>query len=430
MKGVITMSNKELSRLEVMEKLHCRSLDQSQAADILGISIRQVKRLVRAFKTEGAKGLISKKRGVKSNHELPEEAKEKAIELISEKYGDFGPTLAHEKLTEVHGMKISVGSVRNLMISHSLWEAKKIKRKQIFQMRARRPREGEMIQADGSDHAWFEERGPKCTLLVFIDDATSALKELRFVKSESVFSYFDATRSYIENHGRPLAFYSDKHGVFRVNKNGALSGTGITQFGRAMKELDIKLIYANSPQAKGRVERSNRVLQDRLVKELRLRNISTIEEANAFLPTFIEDYNHRFAVIPQNPTNAHRPLLKTHDLEQIFTIKQERHLSKNLTLQHHNVIYQIVSDRQSYVLRSAKVIISENREGEIRIFYKNGELDYCIHHLQEKQGKVIEAKLLEAEWESVVKEPEKKKYIPNRNHPWKRSARKLRALAS
>ena len=263
------MSIKELSRLEVMEKLRSRSLNQSQAADILGISIRQVKRLIRAFKAEGAKGLISRKRGSKSNHQLPEEVKKRALELISEKYADFGPTLAHEKLKEVYGIKISVGSVRNLMISHDIWEAKKIKRNRIFQMRTRRPREGEMVQVDGSEHAWFEERGPKCTLLVFIDDATGALKELRFAKSESIFSYFDATRNYIENHGRPLAFYSDKHGVFRVNKNGALSGTGITQFGRAMKELDIRMIFANSPQAKGRVERSNRVLQDRLVKELR-----------------------------------------------------------------------------------------------------------------------------------------------------------------
>ncbi len=424
------MSIKELSRLEVMEKLRSRSLNQSQAADILGISIRQVKRLIRAFKAEGAKGLISRKRGSKSNHQLPEEVKKRALELISEKYADFGPTLAHEKLKEVYGIKISVGSVRNLMISHDIWEAKKIKRNRIFQMRTRRPREGEMVQVDGSEHAWFEERGPKCTLLVFIDDATGALKELRFAKSESIFSYFDATRNYIENHGRPLAFYSDKHGVFRVNKNGALSGTGITQFGRAMKELDIRMIFANSPQAKGRVERSNRVLQDRLVKELRLQNISTIEAANAFLPTFIEDYNHRFAVIPQNPTNAHRPLLKTHDLEQIFTIKQERHLSKNLTLQHSNIIYQIISNKQSYALRNAKVIVSENSEGEIKICYKGNELEYGIYHLQEKQGNVVEAKLLESEWESAVKKQEKKKYKPPRNHPWKRSARRPQVMAS
>ena len=428
MEGVITMSNKELLRLEIMEKLRCGSLNQSQAADILRISIRQVKRLVRAFKNKGAKGLISQKRGVKSNHRLPEEVQKEVLGLILEKYGDFGPTLSHEKLLEVHRIKISVGSVRNLMISHEVWQPKKIKKKRIFQLRPRRPQEGELVQADGSEHAWFEERGPKCTLLVFIDDATSALKELRFVPSESVFSYFDATRNYIEKHGRPLAFYNDKHGVFRVNKDGALSGTGITQFGRAMKELDIRLIYANTPQAKGRVERSNRVLQDRLVKELRLQNISRIEEANAFIPMFIEKYNRRFAVIAQNSTNAHRPLLKTQNLDQIFTIKQERHLSKNLTLQYKNTIYQIISDRQSYALRGAKVMVGEDREGKIRLLYKGNELDYCIYHLQEKQADVIEAKLLEAEWKGIVKEPAK--YVPSRNHPWKRSARRLRVSKS
>jgi transposase len=428
MERFITMSTKELSRLEVIERLKARSLSQSQAANILGVSIRQVKRLVRSYKAKGAEGLISRKRGAKGNHQLPEEVKEKAVELILRKYSDFGPTLAHEKLVEVEGLRLSVGSVRNLMIRESIWEAKKIKRKRIHQLRQRRPSKGELVQIDGSEHGWFEERGPKCTLLVYIDDATSALMELRFAKSESVFSYFEATRSYIEKHGRPLAFYSDKHAVLRVNRKEALSGTGVTQFGRAVKELDIRLIYANSPQAKGRVERSNRTLQDRLVKELRLRNICTIEEANAFLPTFVEEYNRRFAVKAQNPTNAHRSLLKTQDLDAIFTIKEHRHLSKNLTLQYKNVIYQIITDRQTYALRGVKVSVSQNQEGEVRIFYKNIELDYCIYEKQEKQGEVIEAKRLEGEWERLMEGPKKQKYVPSRNHPWKRSARKPRSL--
>ncbi len=345
-----------------------------------------------------------------------------------EKYSDFGPTLAQEKLVGVHGLKISVGSVRNLMISEEIWVPKRIKKKRIFQMRPRRPREGELVQIDGSEHAWFEERGPKCTLLVYIDDATGNLKELRFAKSESTFDYFEATHSYIERHGRPLAFYSDKHGVFRVNRKEALSGDGITQFGRAMKELDIKLIYANSPQAKGRVERSNRVLQDRLVKELRLQNISTIEEGNAFLPIFIKEYNCRFAVSAQNPINAHREILKTQNLDQIFSVKEKRHLSKNLMLQYKNVIYQIISDRQSYALRGLKVIVSETKDGEIRIFYRGSELDYHIYHLQEKQGEIIEAKRLEAEWDTLMRKPEKKKYVPKSSHPWKHTERSPRVL--
>ena len=339
------------------------------------------------------------------------------------KYTNFGPTFAHEKLTEVEGLKLSVGSVRNLMIAQELWIPKKSKRKRIFQMRKRRSREGELIQVDGSEHAWFEERGQKCTLLVYIDDATSGLKELRFVHSETIFNYFDATENYLKNHGRPIAFYSDKHVVFRMNKQDALSGTGITQFGMAMKLLDIKLIYANTPQAKGRVERSNRILQDRLVKELRLQNISTIEEANAYLPTFIKEYNKRFAVIPQDPSNAHRPLLKTHDLEQIFTIKQERYLSKNLTLQYKNVVYQIISDRQSYALRKAKVLVIENKKKEVRIFYKNNELKYTLYHFQEKQGDIVAAKLINPQWEQLIQPTEKRRYAPPKNHPWKRTSR-------
>lgn len=422
MEGVLTMSNKELSRVEVMGRLRSRSLGQREAAAILGISIRQIKRLWKLYKLKGAKGLISKKRGARSNHQLPEALKQVALHLILGKYADFGPTLAHEKLTEVEGVKLSIGSVRNLMITHEIWISKRIKRKRIFQMRKRRLRDGELVQVDGSEHAWFEQRGPKCTLLVYIDDATSNLKELKFVGSESRFSYFSATENYLKRHGRPLAFYSDKHGVFRVNKQGALSGTGVTQFGRAMKELDIKLIYANTPQAKGRVERSNRILQDRLVKELRLQNISTIEEANDFSPTFIEEYNRRFAVAPQNPTNAHRPLLKTHDLEQIFTIKEERHLSKNLTLQYKNVIYQIISDRQSYALRGAKVIVTENEKEEVRIFYKNSELEYSIYHLQEKQGEIVDAKQINPEWDRFLQRADRQKYVPARNHPWRKSA--------
>lgn len=421
MKGGIIMSKQEISRLEVIARLRDKSLKQSEAAAILGLSTRQIKRLWSLYLLDGAKGLISKKRGARSNHQLSEVLKKEALSLILSKYADFGPTLAHEKLIEVEGLKLSIGSVRNLMINHEIWIPKKSKRKRIFQMRERRLREGELTQVDGSEHAWFEERGPKCTLLVYIDDATSNLKELRFVISESIFSYFSATKNYLKKHGRPLAFYNDKHGVFRVNKQDALSGTGLTQFGRAMEELDIKLIYANTPQAKGRVERSNKTLQDRLVKELRLQDISTIEEANAYLPTFIEDYNRRFAVTPQNPTNAHRTLLKTHDLEQIFTIKQERHLSKNLTLQYKNVIYQITSDKQRYALRKAKVIVTENERKEVRIFYKNSELKYSIYQLQEKQGDIVDAKQINPEWERFLNKVEKKKHVPPRNHPWRRT---------
>lgn len=340
MERSIGMSNKEYVKLEELQKVHEKRQTIKQTANNLGLSIRQVKRLSKRLREEGPKGLISKKVGKPGNHRLPTGLDDLAYGLIQDHYVDFGPTLAHEYLTEKHQLPISVSSVRNIMIKRGLWNNKAHKKKRIFQLRQRRAREGELIQVDGSDEKWLEDRGPRCTLLNFVDDATSGIMHLQFVKSENVLDYFDATRRYIENHGRPGAFYPDKHGVFRVNREGVLSGTGLTQFGRAMQELDIKLICANTPQAKGRVERRHKDLQDRLIKAMRLQKICTIEEANAFLPSFIEDFNRRFAKAPQDPTNAHRPLLASHSLDRIFSLKETRQLSKNLTLQYKNITYQ------------------------------------------------------------------------------------------
>src|SRR3972149_8988314 len=304
----ITMTHKELSRFEIIKKTYKKHLKITEAAEILGLSKRQTQRWSKRFKIEGPEGLISRKRGAPGNHTLPNGLKKKALSLIEAKYYDFGPTLAHEYLTEQEGLTVSVSTIRNLMIENRFWVAKQKKRHRAHPLRARRARLGELVQMDGSDHDWFEGRAPECTLLAYIDDATSATLHLRFVQSESTRSYFEATRDYLGKHGRPLAFYSDKHGVFRINHPSALSGSGATQFGRAMQELDIEQICANSPQAKGRVERKNRDLQNRLIKAMRLHKISSIEEANAFLPPFIEDFNNRFAKAPLDANNAHRPL--------------------------------------------------------------------------------------------------------------------------
>lgn len=421
---LIFMSNKELSRLEVMQRLENRILTQAEAADILCVSVRQVKRLWKAYKKEGPRGLISKKRGQPGNHRLPLAIREQVLRFASqEQYRDFGPTLLHEKLVKSQNVTISVSSVRNLMIRHELWVHKKIKRRRIYQLRERRGKRGSMVQLDGSEHDWFEGRAPKCTLLVYIDDATNEVM-LRFVKAETVFDYFESTKEYLKIHGRPESFYTDKHVVFRVNREGALSGDGHTQFGRAMQELEIKLIYANSPQAKGRVERCNRTLQDRLIKEMRLRNICSIEEANIYLPSFAEEYNRQFGVVPKSPVNAHRPLPPTHNLDQIFTVQENRHLSKNLTLQYKNVIYQIQTDRESYALRKARVRVCEDKEGKVRILYKGQELKFTIFHQQQKQGPVVGSKLIDATLEERQEEQPSKRYIPPRRHPWKRWRRK------
>jgi len=279
-------------------------------------------------------------------------------------------------------------------------------------MRERRACFGELVQIDGSDHAWFEERGERCTLLVFIDDATGRLVALRFVPDETFFTYCEAARGYFERYGKPVAFYSDKHGIFRVNTPEPLGTTsGLTQFGRAMHELDIQIICANTPQAKGRVERVIQTLQDRLVKELRLRNISTLEAANAYLEEFREDFNRRFAVSPRSSHDAHRPLLASETLDLIFTHQKTSLLSKNLTLQYNKTIYQIQTTRPSYALHKAPVTICENAKGEVTLLYKNKPLDYTTYKKLAPQSQVVETKDLNR----AIPIPQP----PAPNHPWR-----------
>lgn len=419
MKERISMSQSELGRYQELQKVCEKRQTIAQAAESLGISERQVKRLRKRFEEEGPKGLISRKLGKTSNRQLPAGLKETALGLIQDHYGDFGPTLAHEYLTEKHGLPLSVTTVRNVMMEHCLWLPKLQRKKRIFQLRPRRARVGELVQLDGSEHEWFEGRGPYCTLLSFIDDATSKILFLKFVKSENLIDYFDAMRGYIEKHGRPQTLYPDKHGVFRVNREGALSGTGITQFGRAMKELDIQLICANTPQAKGRVERRHRDLQDRLIKAMRLQKLETLEEANAFLPSFIDDFNKRFGKPPKDATNAHRPLLPVQNLGRIFCKKTQRQLSKNLTLQYDNVIYQIISKRPSYAMRKARVEVLESKDGTVAIEYRGQPLTAVPYHQMQARTEEVSSK------ELLTKLAEKATYRPKpgRHHPWKRGPR-------
>jgi hypothetical protein len=243
-----------------------------------------------------------------------------AIALVREYYADFGPTLAAEKLDERHDLRVSRETLRGWMRQAGIW-LPRAERKRIQQPRHRREHCGELIQIDGSDHRWFEDRAAPCTLLVFIDDATSKLMELRFVVSESTFAYFDTLKSYLERHGKPVAFYSDKHSIFRVSKEDATGGDGMTQFGRALSELNIEILCANTSQAKGRVERAHHTLQDRLVKELRLAGISTIAAANAFLPAFMANYNTRFAKPPASDHDLHRVMAGMNHLDDILCWK-------------------------------------------------------------------------------------------------------------
>lgn len=367
--GTVTMSARELGRLEVLGRVIERRRTQRQAAEQLGLSERQVRRLCRALSQHGAAGLVSRQRGSPSNRTLPAAVREQALALVRTRYVDFGPTLAREKLLEHHGVAVSTETLRQWMMHGGLWVPRSQRPRRAHQPRHRRPCLGELVQIDGCEHAWFEDRGPKCTLLVFVDDATSRLQELRFVASESAFDYFESTRAYLERHGKPVAFYSDKASIFRVSGSPARQTAGITQFSRALCELNIDIVCANSPQAKGRVERAHLTLQDRLVKELRLRGISTPEAGNAYLPEFQADYNARFGREPASEHDAHRPVRKDEDLARIFTWQEDRKLTRNLTLHYKRVLYLVEPGPETLRLAGEICRVHEVADGGIEIFH-------------------------------------------------------------
>jgi transposase len=414
------MSRRELSRLEVIQRVCRKTLTQRRAADLLALSVRQVKRLCRAFKRSGAAALVSRHRGRPSNHRLPEAVITRARELLRERYYDFGPTLAREKLSEAHGLSLGTETVRQLMIAEGLWRVRRARAAVIHQLRERRAAFGELVQLDGSPHDWFEGRAPRCTLLNFVDDATSRLMHLSFVDAETTFNYFAAVRAYLLEHGKPRSFYSDKLGVFRVNMPAALTGTGLTQFGRAMKELQIELLCAHSPQAKGRVERANQTLQDRLVKELRLRALSSAAEANSYLPEFVADYNRRFAVAPRCAEDAHRPLSASEDLARILSWCETRVLSKNLTLSYDGRLYQLKTSRAAYTMRGARVEVRETSAGAVSIEYKGRPLPFSLYLEQEReQGRVVEPKLLDAALSRPAAGAKRERAGVALSHPWR-----------
>lgn len=415
MDDILQMSAKELSRLEVMQRLSQKQMSQKEAGRMLSLSTRQIKRLLKAFREQGAAGLVSKHRGRKANNRLSEEVKRKALNLLKTKYQGFGPTLAHEKLVEREKLKFSDESVRQLMIAEGLWKARKAKKVAVHQLRERRACFGELIQIDGSPHDWFEGRAERCTLLVFIDDASGKLLQLRFVDSESFFSYAQTAEAYFRQYGKPVAFYSDKHGIFRVNMPSTGPGIALTQFGRAMQELDIQIICANTPQAKGRVERVIQTLQDRLPKEMRLRGISSWEAGNAYLPEFLDDFNQRFAEEPRSTVNAHRSLTPKEDLTRILSWQETRSLSKNLTLQFYKTVYQIHSKRPSYALRNALVTVCVNASEDISILYNGKSLPFTIFNQQARQAEIVSAKHLD---QALHKQ--RTPTIPAPDHPWRK----------
>lgn len=396
MEATFKMSEKELLRIRVIGRVIDKIYTQEKASKKLGLSIRQIKRLCKKFKHEGASGIIHKKRGQPSINHIAESKRQKVAEIISTKYCDFGPTLAMEMLQKNHGHSFSKEWVRQLMICEGLWKPKKMQDKKIYQLRNRRSCFGELIQTDGSYHLWFEDRGPKCCLLILIDDATSFIGEMRFVKHESTEAYFAATLRYFKRYGLPGSFYVDKYSVFRINTKTSEKTLFLTQFARAMKSLNVDIIYAQSPQAKGRVERAFGILQDRLIKMLRLHNISRMEEGNLFLESFRKEYNEKFSKVPASEIDRHEKAPSPEKLKQILCVHEERTISKSLTISFENRLLQIIPQNNARKLVGSKVKVICLASGEIQLMSNNMKLQYQEYDQTPYQKPEMSRKYLDA----------------------------------
>ena len=400
---VLGMSRSERERLHVVRLVIAKRIGQRQAAERLKIGVRQVKRLVCAYRAQGDAGLVSKQRGRVSPRRLDEERRDEIVELLRGKYEGFGPTLAAEKLGELEDIEISRESVRRLQMAFGLWKPKRRKAKRVFGLRERRPRFGELIQVDASHHDWFEGRAPRCALIVFIDDATGRLTALHMAKAETREAYTIALRRHLLAYGRPLALYSDRHGVFRVNAKEAESGDGKTEFNRVTDRLKIEQICALTPQAKGRVERANQTLQDRLIKEMRLLGISSIAQAEAFLPRFVESYNAKFAVAPKHAEDAHRALaLDPAALEEVLARREERVLTKALTFSCGGVKYAVKTKGPGLALRRAKITLLHFLDGSMRARFKERELSFTAYGQSGAPVAVEDEKTIDARLDAVI----------------------------
>jgi hypothetical protein len=393
---VVSMSEKEFSRLTVLLDVETRRLRVEDAMPLLGLQRRQVFRLLKQLRVSGAASLASRRRGRPSNNQLPQAVRELTMSLVKERYADFGPTLAAEKLMESHACIVSRETLRKWMIADGLWLDRKHRLPSVHQPRNRRERMGELIQIDGSKHFWFENRGPEATLIAYIDDATSRIMHAAFVATESTFDYLRETKVYVERHGRPIAFYSDKHAIFRVNKRDAARGNGMTQFGRALNELNIDIICANTPQAKGRIERSFGTLQDRFVKEMRLADVADVKSANAFLPSFLDAHNARFAKPPKSDCDAHRPVDEATPLLDAFAWKEERTLTSNLTVQYDKILFILEPSETARALARQHVTIIDYPDGRLAIRHNGRDLPYRTFDKLQRvdQAAIVENKRL------------------------------------
>ena len=414
MNEVLEMSTKELERYDVLNGVIRRALTQVAAAGLLGITERQVRNLLTLVKSNGPRGLVSRKRGRPSNRKKSEAFKQLVLSIVREKYEDFGPSFAGEKLAEVHNLTVSTETLRKWMTEAHLWVPGQRKVK-THPLRKRRECFGEMIQVDGSHEFWFEERGERCVLIVFVDDATGKITSLYFSKGESLDGYFKAMEKHLKRYGKPMSIYSDRFSVFDSPVKGNL-----TQFKRALETLGIESVLANSPQAKGRVERINRTLQDRLIKEMRLKGINTIEAANEYVDEFIEIFNRHFSKEPASHFDAHRPLETKVDLSRVLSRYEERTLTKDAVFQFHNKFYKIMEAPENTKLRGKKIEVRVGKE-TVRVFLGDKELKVIpIDAVREKT--LVQQAAAELQWK------ERSFWVPSAAHPWKRPAYRRKTL--
>jgi hypothetical protein len=399
----------ELKRLHVIQKVLERVIKQVQAAEILSLSSRQIGRIVKRIRIEGDKGIIHRSRGKPSNRRIPSKIRDKVVKLYRRQYEGFGPTLASEKLLERDGMRVSDETLRGWLLETGDWKRRR-KDREHRQWRQRKHHDGEMVQMDGSHHDWFEGRGPRCVLMGYIDDATGKVFG-RFYEYEGTIPAMDSFGRYLERYGLPLSVYLDKHTTYKSTAKPTIqdernNSQPLSQFERALKELGVEVIHANSPQAKGRIERLFGTFQDRLVKEMRLRGIRTIKGANSFLEGYLPLYNRRFAICPQGKEDLHRPIGRGVKLEEILCIKTERTLRNDFTVAHNHKLYQI-EDK----LRGTKVMVQEGLDGSLVMIYKG----------QRVRFREITTRPMKQQKELPVIVRIRKPPTPAPDHPWRRS---------
>jgi len=411
----ITMSLTEIKKYDIIKKVIGKELNGSEAAEMLGLTVRHVRRLKRKVDKNGIKGLIHGNRGKPSNRRMPDNEKSKIADLIREHYSDFGPLLATEKLAERHKINRDKSTVRSIMIKEGIWTPKAKKKETHREWRQRKACKGEMIQYDGSYDHWFEDRGGEVCLLASIDDADSNVRA-RFDEHEGVEPTFNFWRGYIEHYGKPNSIYVDKFSTYSMNHKLAKENPDtLTQFERAMKELNIGIIHAHSPQAKGRVEKLFKTLQDRLTKELRLNGISTIKEANEFLEkVFLPKFNAKFMVEPRSKADLHKKLneQEKNKLDPIFSRQYRRVVGNDFTVSHKKNCYQLEKIQPTTIYKQDIVIVEEQIGQAIRFRLRGKYLNYKL--LPEKPKKINSSKN-NLQW--VI--PRSTAHIPPANHPWR-----------